>query len=361
MNEKLNWLNDAVKSWNQESLQAAQAHQAQLTKPPGALGLLEDLAVNFAAMQGVMKPELDNINICIFAGDHGITEENISAFPQAVTAQMVENFVHGGAAISVLAEQLNARLVVVDVGVNAETSSSTKVVNKRIVAGTKNFSHQAAMSETELSSALKVGYELAEQTINNNGQLFIGGEMGIGNTSSATALAAAELGLPVAQLVGPGTGLDVEGVTHKCQVIEHALKKHRAETRSSLTRLQYFAGVEIVALVGAYIRCAQTGIPVLIDGFIATVAALYARSIKPQTANWFIYAHQSQEPGHQHVLSALKAQPLLDLGMRLGEGSGAAMAVSIIKHAIALHNNMATFEQAGVAKQADKNTVLEIT
>ncbi|VAW91520.1 Nicotinate-nucleotide--dimethylbenzimidazole phosphoribosyltransferase [hydrothermal vent metagenome] len=357
MNEKNNWLNDAAKQWDQESLIAAQGHQAQLTKPPGALGLLEDLAVNLAAMQGRVKPELKNVYISVFAGDHGVTEENISAFPQAVTAQMMENFVHGGAAISVLAEQLNANLVVVDVGVNAPASSSTKVVNKRVVDGTENFSKQAAMSEAELSSALNVGYELAERAASDHAHIFIGGEMGIGNTTSATALAAAELNIPVAQLVGPGTGLDADGIAHKRQVIELALQKHLAETQKSLSRLQYFAGVEIVALVGAYIRCAQLGIPVLVDGFITTVAALYAQSINLQVANWFIYAHQSQEPGHQYVLAALKARPLLDLNMRLGEGSGAAMAIAIIKHAIALHNNMATFEQAGVA---GKNTATEI-
>ncbi len=351
MNNEINWFNDVVKDWDQESLLAAQQHQAQLTKPPGALGLLEDLAVNFAAMQTVVKPELEKIDICIFAGDHGITEENISAFPQAVTAQMVENFIHGGAAISVLANQLNAQLVVIDVGVNAEASDSDKVLNKRVVDGTANFAQQAAMSKTELLSALNVGRELAELAAKNNTQLFIGGEMGIGNTTSATALAAAELNLQVQQLVGPGTGLDSDGVTHKRRVIEKALALHQAHSIDSLTRLQYFAGVEIVALVGAYIRCAQLGIPVLIDGFISSVAALYARSINQQTPNWFIYAHQSHEPGHQAILKALKARPLLDLNMRLGEGSGAAMAVPILKHAIALHNNMATFEQAGVAEK----------
>ena len=353
MNEKITWLNDAVKQWDQKSLDAAQEHQAQLTKPPGALGRLEDLAVNLAAMQGRVKPELENIYICVFAGDHGVTEENISAFPQAVTAQMVENFVHGGAAISVLAEQLNANLVVVDVGVNAPASSSTKVVNKRVVDGTKNFAKQAAMSESELQSALDVGHKIAEQAASDHAHVFVGGEMGIGNTTSATALAAAELNIAVALLVGPGTGLDADGVAHKRQVIELALQKHRAATETNLMRLQYFAGVEIVALVGAYLRCAQLGIPVLVDGFITTVAALYAQSINYNVSDWFIYAHQSQEPGHQHVLSALKARAILDLGMRLGEGSGAAMAVSILRNAIALHNNMATFEQAGVA---GKNT-----
>ena len=358
MNENISWLNETAKEWDQKSLLAAQAHQSQLTKPPGALGRLEDIATEFAAMQGVVKPELDNINICVFAGDHGVTAENISAFPQAVTAQMVENFVHGGAAISVLADQLNAQLVVVDVGVNAPASLSEKVVNKRVVEGTANFASQAALSEQELSFALNVGYDMVEQAAKNNTQLFIGGEMGIGNTTSATALAAAELDINVEQLVGPGTGLDADGVAHKRVVIEKALQRHRDKTKDSLSRLQFFAGAEIAALVGAYVHCAQLGIPVLVDGYISSVAALYAQAINPKINKWFLYAHQSIEPGHQHVLMALRARPLLDLEMRLGEGSGAAMAVSIIKHAIALHNHMATFEQAGVAeKNSEQETV----
>ncbi len=351
MNKKISWLNDTAKAWDHNSLLDAQAHQMQLTKPPGALGRLEELAINFAAMQGVVKPEIDNINICIFAGDHGVTDENISAFPQAVTAQMVENFIHGGAAISVLANQLNANLTVVDVGINAPPNSSQKVLNKRVVNGTANFAVKAAMTETELCSALYVGYELVEQSVQNNTQLFIGGEMGIGNTTSATALAAVELEVNVEQLVGPGTGLDADGIAHKRLVIEQALELHKDKTKDALTRLQYFAGAEIAALVGAYVRCAQVGIPVLVDGYISSVAVLYALAINPDVGNWFIYGHQSKEPGHKYVLQALKATPLLDLDMRLGEGSGAAMAVSIIKQAIGLHNNMATFEQAGVAEK----------
>ena len=351
MDTDIKWIREAVKKPDMESAAAALAHQAQLTKPPGALGRLEDLAVHFASMQGVVNPKLEKIQICVFAGDHGVTEENISAFPQAVTAQMVENFVHGGAAISVLAEQLQAHLSVVDVGVNAPASQSEKVLDKRVVNGTANFARQAALTQEELARALNVGCEIAEQAAGNKVELFIGGEMGIGNTTSATALAAAQLEINVEKLTGPGTGLDAAGVSHKCFVIEQALYLHRDNTITPLERLEYFAGAEIAALVAAYIRCAQKGVPVLVDGFIATVAALYAQALNHEVIDWFIYAHHSEEPGHTFILEALKARPLLNLNMRLGEGSGAAVAVSLIKIALALHNNMATFAQAGVAEK----------
>ncbi len=354
MKQQIEWIQQVVSKPDQKIVEAARAYQLQLTKPPGALGRLEEIAITLAGMQGTIHPELDNIHIAIFAGDHGITEEKVSAFPQAVTAQMVENFVHGGAAISVLAKEVNARLMVVDVGVNAPASSSAKVIVKRIVDGTANFAHHPAMSFEALEKALAAGREIVQQSIDDNIQLFIGGEMGIGNTTSASALTASLLDMSVEQLVGPGTGLDIKGVDHKRFVIEKALHFHKKETVTILDKLRYFAGVEIVALVGAYIYCAQNQIPVLVDGFITSVAALYAQALNKGSRDWFVFSHQSKEPGHTHILDSLNAHPLIDLNMRLGEGSGAAVAVSIIKHALALHNNMATFAQAGVAEKEKK-------
>jgi len=357
MNENLEWLTQAISKPDQAIADAARAHQLQLTKPPGALGQLEDIAVALSSMQRTIHPELSNIHIAVFAGDHGITEENVSAFPQAVTAQMVENFVHGGAAISVLAKELGAALTVVDVGVNATPSSSNRVVVKRIIDGTANFAKHPAMSFDALEKALLVGREIAQQAINDDMQLFIGGEMGIGNTTSATTLAASLLEMNVEQLAGPGTGLDKKGVGHKRFVIEQALYFHKKDAVTALDKLRCFGGVEIAALIGAYIYCAQNQIPVLVDGFIAGVAALYATEINKATRDWLLFSHLSKEPGHRHILEAMAATPMIDLNMRLGEGSGAAVAISIIKHALALHNNMATFSQAGVAnKNSSKET-----
>lgn len=348
MDQNFDWLAQVIRKPDQAIADAASAHQRQLTKPPGALGRLEDIAIALAAMQGKKNPELNNIHIAVFAGDHGITEENISAFPQTVTAQMVENFVEGGAAISVLAKELGATLTVVDVGVNAAASQSANVVVKRIVDGTANFSKHPAMSFDALDKALVVGRDVAEEAITNGMQLFIGGEMGIGNTTSATALAASLLEMSVEQLAGPGTGLDEQGVNHKRFVIEQALHFHKKDAVTALDKLRCFGGVEIAALIGAYIYCAQHQIPVLVDGFIAGVAAMYAQALNKDARDWFLFSHQSQEPGHIHILTAMSATPLIDLNMRLGEGSGAAVAVSIIRHALALHNKMATFSQAGV-------------
>ena len=349
MNQQIKWIEQEVSKPDLNILEAARAHQLQLTKPPGALGQLEEIAITLAAMQGTIHPELNNIHIAVFAGDHGITEEKVSAFPQAVTAQMLENFVQGGAAISVLAKELNAKLIVVDVGVNAPASSSENVIVKRVIDGTANFAHHPAMSFDALEKALEVGREIVQQAITDQMQLFIGGEMGIGNTTSATALAASLLEMNVEQLAGSGSGLDAKGVDHKRFVIEQALYFHAKDAVTVLEKLRCFAGVEIVALVGAYIYCAQNRIPVLVDGFIAGVAALYAQALNSGVREWFIFSHKSKEPGHTHILKALQAKPLIDLNMRLGEGSGAAVAVSIIKNALALHNNMATFSQAGVA------------
>jgi nicotinate-nucleotide--dimethylbenzimidazole phosphoribosyltransferase len=349
MKKEIPWLGEAVSKPDQKFIEAARAHQQKLTKPPGSLGQLEEIAITFAGLQKTLRPQLDNIHIAVFAGDHGITEENISAFPQAVTAQMLENFARGGAAINVLAKEINASLSVVDVGVNASASKANEVINKRVINGTANFSKSPAMDVASLEKALDVGRQVVQSGIENGMQLFIGGEMGIGNTTSATALAAALLEINVELLAGPGTGLDAKGVDHKRFVIEQALYFHKDEAVTTLDKLRCFGGVEIVALVGAFIHCAQQGLPVLVDGFIASVAALYAQALNPDTRDWFIFSHKSQEPGHAVILKTLNATALIDLNMRLGEGSGAAVAVSILKNALALHNNMATFEQAGVA------------
>lgn len=349
MTTNLNWLKQAAQALNETARTAAQARQQQLTKPPGALGQLEALAIRLAAMQGCEKPQIGQVYISVFAGDHGVADEGVSAFPQAVTAEMVKNFARGGAAISVLAQQLGATLEVVNLGTAFDTGELPGVLQCNLGKGTANFAQQAAMTESQLAAALQAGNDSAARAAKTGATIFIGGEMGIANTTSAAALACALLKLMPQQLAGPGTGLDQAGVQHKAAVVARALALHAAHLSDPLEVLRRLGGFEIAALTGAFIGCAQRGIPVLVDGYITTAAALLAVRIQPGVADWLLYAHRSAEPGHILMLDALQAEPLLQLGMRLGEGSGAAVAVPVIRLACALHNNMATFAEAGVS------------
>ncbi|KEY86963.1 nicotinate-nucleotide--dimethylbenzimidazole phosphoribosyltransferase [Pseudomonas capeferrum] len=343
------WWRDACQPLDNAAMDQARARQQQLTKPAGSLGQLEGLAVHLAGLQGRERPALDQLAITIFAGDHGVVEEGISAYPQAVTGQMLRNFVGGGAAISVLARQLHASLDVVDLGTIDPTLELPGVRHLRLGAGTANFARQPAMTERQLHAALEAGRDSALRAAEQGAQLFIGGEMGIGNTTAAAALASNLLGCPASELSGPGTGLDTAGVRHKAEVIERALILHGLRADDPLQALACVGGFEIAALAGAYIACAQEGIAVLVDGFICSVAALVAVRLNPQCRAWLLFAHQGAEPGHKALLEALQAEPLLALGLRLGEGSGAALAVPLLRLACALHGQMATFAEAAVA------------
>nr|WP_320165992.1 nicotinate-nucleotide--dimethylbenzimidazole phosphoribosyltransferase [uncultured Methylophaga sp.] len=350
MNNFAEWLKQPVKAVDKTHEQKALARQQQLTKPPGSLGQLENLAVKIASLQASEIPDLTHVHITVYAADHGVMAEGVSAFPQSVTAAMIRNFANGGAAISVLAQELMAKLDVVNVGTVEALEEILGVLDKRIDAGTANFCQSSAMTEQQCQQALLIGRDNVFSDIENT-QIYIAGEMGIGNTTAATALASVLLACDPADLVGPGTGLDQQGVQHKLNVIRRALEQHTAQLdKDALIVLQTLGGFEIAAMVGAYLTCAKQGIPVLIDGFISTVAALIAEKIQAGCKDWFIYSHQSAEPGHQVVLGALNAEPLLKLGMRLGEGSGAAVAVPLLRQACLLHNGMATFEQANISK-----------
>jgi nicotinate-nucleotide--dimethylbenzimidazole phosphoribosyltransferase len=305
--------------------------------------------VQLAGLQGQVKPTLEQVWIAIFAGDHGVVAEGVSAFPQEVTGQMLLNFVSGGAAISVLAQQLGAQLEVVDLGTVTPTLNLPGVRHLNIGPGTANFVDGAAMTQAHGELALQAGRDSVLRARAAGAQLFIGGEMGIGNTTAASALACALLDCPVTHLTGPGTGLNAEGVSHKAQVIERALALHAAQRGDALQTLFNLGGFEIAALVGAYLACAQEGVAVLVDGFICTVAALVAVRLNPACREWLLFGHRGAEPGHRHVLEALGAEPLLELGLRLGEGSGAALAVPLLRLACDLHGQMATFAEAAVA------------
>lgn len=330
----------------------AMQRQSVLTKPAGSLGRLESVAIQLAGLQGTDKPTVDRIQISVFVGDHGICEEGISAYPQAVTAQMIANFANGGAAISILAKSVGAALEVVNLGTVADVASDLPgVVDARIAPCTRNFAEIDAMTTDQLGAALTHGDAAAQRAADKNCQLFIGGEMGIGNTTSATAIACSLMSKNPMKLTGPGTGLNLAGVRHKAEVIISAVQRHDNDDdgEDAMAVLKAFGGFEIAALAGAIAGCAARSIPVLIDGYIVSVAALIAVSHQPNIRPWLIFAHRSAEPGHQAILAALNAEPLLDLGMRLGEGSGAAAAIPMLKIACELHNGMASFEDAGVS------------
>lgn len=345
----IDWLNQPVAKLDEGRLQQARAHQLQLTKPPGSLGRLEEIAVRLAAMQQTQDIKLDKVHIVVFAADHGVAAEGVSAFPQAVTTEMVKNFARGGAAISVMARELGATLEVIDVGTVIPPGQLDGVIDHRVAAGTANMATQAAMDEAQLAQALQAGQDAVIRGIKQGMELFIGGDMGIANTTAATAIACALLKQAAVSLTGPGTGLDEAGVKHKAAVIQGVLLKHANSLNSPQDILRHVGGFEIAALCGAYLTCAQQGVPFVVDGFIASSAALLAVNIQPDIKQWLFMAHRSAEPGHAQMVEAIGIEPLLDLGMRLGEGSGAAIAVPLLRMAVATHTRMATFAQAGVS------------
>ena len=351
----MNWNESTFPEINPVFQERAIKRQSQLTKPPGSLGKLEDIAIRLATLQQCDHPRIDRISITIFAADHGVVEEHISAFPQEVTRQMVLNFLRGGAAINVLAKNLRANMEVVDVGIarKIETSSLLNppfhLIEQRCGNGTANSYKQPAMSHQQLKLAFKAGYNSIERALKENTELFIGGEMGIGNTTSATVLYCALLGLPPKQITGAGTGLSNSEIAHKVKVVQHIIEKHKHCNTNALAWLRCTGGFEIAALTGAYIKAAQNGLPVLVDGFISSAAALCAVKIQPLVSNWLFFSHISGEKGHRAAIESLEQTAILDIGMRLGEGSGAAIAVPLMQSACALHNTMATFTEAAVA------------
>lgn len=348
----LAWLYQTCQAPSDWHYQAAQQRQQQLTKPLGALGRLETLAIRLASLQQRTLPRVQTLHISVFAADHGVAAEGVSAYPQAVTQQMVLNFINGGAAISVLARELGATLEVVDVGVKLDDDhyfDHPLLISQRVGNGTANSAQTAAMTPEQLQAALYVGYTAAERAAKKGADLFIGGEMGIANTTAATAVYCALLDLAPAVVTGAGTGLDPTGVQHKIRIITHILAQHTE--REPLAVLRCMGGFEIAALTGAYLHAAQLGIPSLVDGFISTAAALLAVRLNPACLDWLFFAHASAETGQVFALQALQQQPLLDLGLRLGEGSGAAIAVPLLRMACELHKNMATFTEAAIATQ----------
>ncbi|MCO5786110.1 nicotinate-nucleotide--dimethylbenzimidazole phosphoribosyltransferase [Pseudomonas sp. G11-1] len=345
------WWQDAVAQADRLALEQAQQRQTQLTKPQGALGRLEQLAIRLAGWQGNARPQLERVWISVFAGDHGVAVEGVSTVPQAVTGQMLRNFANGGAAINVMARQLGATLDLRDLGLAVPLDPLPGVHHLNLAPGSANLLREPAMTGALCRQALLAGRQAVLDAAGQGAQLFIAGEMGIGNTTPACAMASLLLDQPVALLVGPGTGLDAEGLRHKTAVIEQAVGLHGPQCHTALDVLERLGGLEIAAIAGAYLAAAQQGIPMLVDGYICSTAALCATRLNPACRDWMLFGHRSAEPGHAAVLAALQAEPLLDLGMRLGEGTGAAASVPLLRVACALHSDMATFAEAAVAAE----------
>lgn len=349
--EALAWLREPAQQIDENAREQALAHQLQLTKPAGSLGRLEQIAIDFAGWQGSDHPVCERVAIRVFAADHGIAALGVSAFPQAVTAQMVSNFASGGAAINVLSRQLQADFALVNLGTVAPIGSAVGVIDRIIAPQTQDLSETCAMTHTQLQQALETGREMVAAI---DAHLYIGGEMGIGNTTSAAALYGALLRQSASTTVGPGTGVVAEALARKIHLVAAALARHKnlpqAPAARALEALRCLGGFETAALTASYITSAQRGIPVMVDGFICTAAALAAVQINPSVSSWLMFGHKSAETAHRLALEVLQVVPLLDLQMRLGEASGAALAVRIVQAALALHNEMATFASAGVSQ-----------
>jgi nicotinate-nucleotide--dimethylbenzimidazole phosphoribosyltransferase len=318
------------------------------TKPPGSLGMLEALALQLGLIQQTVSVELRQPTIVVFAADHGVVAEGISAYPQSVTWQMVENFLAGGAAINVFARQNACALQVVDAGVNHDFGPRAQLIDRKVARGTANFAQQSAMSAAECATALEHGMQIAAAL---EGNVIGFGEMGIGNTTAAAALMHKLTGIPVAECVGAGTGLTPEGILNKQRVIEAAVARH-AGVDDPLAILATFGGFEIAMIAGAMLKAAERRMVLLIDGFIVTSALLVAARIEPAILDYCVFSHCSDERGHSHMLAHLRARPLLNLGLRLGEGTGCALALPLLHAACAFLHEMATFESAQVSDKA---------
>jgi nicotinate-nucleotide--dimethylbenzimidazole phosphoribosyltransferase len=331
---------------------------AALTKPVGSLGRLEWIAARLCAIQRSLSPSASPRRIVVFAGDHGVTEEGVSAYPASVTAEMVRNFRRGGAAINVLARAVGADVQVVDVGVRTElevNASAVSFSSRRVAPGTRNMAHGPAMTEEQLGTAIEVGLDAAETAAADGIALLACGEMGIGNSTSASAITAALARLPAASVTGRGTGISEEVWPRKVDVVTRALRVNKPG-RDPLTLLRTVGGFEIAAIVGTYIGSAGHRIAIVGDGFIATAAAWIAAELCPPFLDYWFAGHCSTEPGHRCQLSNLRQEPLLNLDLRLGEGSGAALAMPIIAAAAALLSEMATFDAAHVSRSYEERS-----
>jgi len=329
----------------------AQARLDRLTKPIGSLGRLEELAARYVMITGEMNPQVPRGAVYTFAADHGVTVEGVSAYPSAVTPQMVLNFLRGGAGVNVLARHVGIEVRVVDIGVAFDFESAPGLIQRKVMPGTKNLMVESAMSLAQAEQALHVGIELATEAAQEGIGLIGTGEMGIGNTTASSAIAAVMTGRSVAEVTGRGTGIDDAGHAHKIDVIQRALAFHRLDSVDAMEVLAKVGGLEIGGLAGLMLGAAAARIPVVLDGFIAGAAALIAVGLQPRCKDYLIASHQSVERGHRAILDHLGLKPLLDLDLRLGEGTGACLGMSLVFAAIKILTEMATFDEAGVSER----------
>jgi nicotinate-nucleotide--dimethylbenzimidazole phosphoribosyltransferase len=330
----------------------AHARLDRLTKPCGSLGRLEELAAAYITMTGELKPSLPRGVVFTFAADHGVALEGVSAYPREVTPQMVLNFLRGGAGVNVLARHADVLVRVVDIGVDYEFGSISGLIHRKIMKGTRNLAREPAMTRKQAEQAVTVGIELAMESVQEGIGLIGTGEMGIGNTTPSAAITAVMTGRPVEEVTGRGTGIDEAGHAHKVTVIERALEVHRPNHADPLDVLAKVGGLEIAGLAGLILGAAVARIPVVLDGFIAGAAALIAVDLQPLCREYLIASHQSVEQGHRAVLDHLGLKPLLDLDLRLGEGTGACLGMDLVCAAIKIYSEMATFDEAGVSEKS---------
>jgi nicotinate-nucleotide--dimethylbenzimidazole phosphoribosyltransferase len=339
----------SIQPLDTSAMDAARARQDRLTKPPGSLGRLEALSIQVAGITGQARPVIGGKVVITCAGDHGVVAQRISAYPQEVTAQMVANFLGGGAAINILARHVGARVVVVDAGVAADLHPRPGLVIKKVAHGTADMTQGPAMSREQAVQAIEAGIEVVQDEIESGASLVATGDMGIGNTTPSSAIVAAITGLPVARVTGRGTGIDDATLAHKIAVIERALAVNRPDPADALDVLSKVGGFEIGAIAGVILGAAARRVPVVIDGFISTAGALIAGGLAPLAREYMIAAHDSVEIGHRAMLDHLGLVPCLDFDLRLGEGTGAALVLGIVEAACKVLDEMATFESAGVS------------
>ncbi|MBY0219268.1 nicotinate-nucleotide--dimethylbenzimidazole phosphoribosyltransferase [Paenibacillus illinoisensis] len=356
--QMLEQLIDRIVGPNEEVAAEASAHVDSLTKPPGSLGKLEQLVIRLAGITGEARPCLDRRAVIVMAADHGVVAEGISAFPAEVTPQMVHNFLAGGAAVNVLARHAGADVICVDIGVNADLEHPD-LVSRKVRKGTANMAQGAAMSRDEAIQAILAGAEVVATQVAKGTQLFVTGEMGIGNTTASAAVMCALTGTAPTSAVGRGTGMDDAGLQRKAAVVSRALSVNAPDADDALDVLGKVGGLEIAGLTGVILAAAAHGCPVVVDGFISTAAALIARQLAPVSVEYMIASHTSHESGHAALLRELGLKPMLDLDMRLGEGTGGVLSLHLIDAACRILNEMATFASAGVSGSSNENETVD--
>ena len=353
--DKINGVLNSIKPLDDKAIAAAKQRQDTLTKPHGSLGRLEELSIQIAGIKGSAMPVLDHKAIITMAADHGVVAEGVALYPQEVTKQMVFNFLNGGAGINVLAKHIGAKVIIVDMGVNGGFSQTTGLVCKMIDFGTKNMAKGPAMNRQQAIAAIEAGIDIMETETSKGLDIVGTGEMGIGNTTASSAIFAALSSNPVSEITGRGTGIDDQQLTHKIAVIETALSVNKPDPKDALDVLAKVGGFEIGGLTGVILAAAAKRIPVAIDGFISGAAALIAIGLSPQVKDYLIAAHLSAEAGHRLMLEFMGLKPLLSLDMRLGEGTGAALGISLAEAAVKTLTQMATFSEAGVSEAESDN------